>query len=1022
MANALVAVPCLLAVSLAAAQAADVAIVRGDYLIAQQPGERSGMDQYTDNVTKALDLAGLDWELSSDSAVENEGALEGFRVAVFPHNGSMTPGEIAAIEKFLDSGGKIILFYSLPESLARRIGVRATGYIGGDENRGKFDVVQFRAPDIVGLPDTMKQGSWNVTSFEAEEDGAQVIGTWLDQEGNETGLPAVAVGDQGAVMNHVLLNGGPQAARFLLAVIGHWFGDVCASAVERALANSEKFGEFDTAAELRDFVATLGPTAGARGMGTALDGAGEIRQRARQLAADGQWPKALEVLATVPAALGESYAKLYPPRTGEMRAVWVHSPFNVADWDVACRHLRQCGFNAVILNLCNAGIAYYPSRYLRQHDRALEEGDQILRVLKACRENNIELHVWRVNWNPGGDQKRVEQIQADGTNAVARDGTPGAWLCPSQPVNRQHEIDTMLEIVENYDVDGIHFDYIRYHNANYCYCDHCRRTFEEQIGKKVETWPEDVVGGGLQEAYLAFRREQINAVVKEVSQRAHQMKPGIKVSAAVFGEWAASRISIGQDAKLWVDEGWLDFVCPMDYTNDTGYLRKLTEAQVQAVAGKCPLYIGVGAWRHESVATLADQIQSARSLGADGFVLFAYESGKTQEFISAIGQGMTRKQTYTPHRAPVASISLPDGPYPDRPHAYEAGGRIEAEVRLTAKSTLPEPIKSASATIVLETTVGEKLAALGTIRMRRSATRSVRTEVHFGGAEHEFELLRDSATRSVRVAVPEGHSRIALVGTMTFESGAKAPFVHRGPRMVGLSAGEVEAIRAEQEPPRVEGDGIKVGVTTGGYATASMVAALADAPGVIPFELKRLTPEFLDVCDVVVVAQFRSPADFPKEAQEALAEWVRRGGRAMLMHDAIGYRQHPVLFPSVGRGDAIGEEKTLTYRVPHPVMGDEAAVGHAGFQHSYYDHITVNTGQAGKVLAFEVQRTADGSPVVGASGAGGGAPVVVAGPVGDGKVVLNGMVTGLAEGDREVAPVGGEREVLVRCVRWLAED
>ncbi len=998
MSNALVAVPCLLAVSLAAAQAADVVVVRGEYLTAQQPGERSGMEAYTKNITSALDLAGLEWELSNDSAVENENALEGFRVAIFPHNGSMTPGEIAAIERFLDGGGKIILFYSLPDALTSRIGVKTTGYIGGDENRDKFDVVRFHAPDMVGLPDTMKQGSWNVTSFEAAEDGAQVIGTWLDAEGNETGVPAVAVGDQGAVMNHVLLNGGPQAARFLLAVTGHWFSDVWPSAVERALANSEKFGRFGTATELRGFVATLGSTAGARGMGTALDGAEEIRQRARQLAADGQWPKALEVLATVPAALGESYAKLYPPRAGEMRAVWSHSPFNVADWDVACRHLRQCGFNAVILNLCNAGIAYYPSRYLRQHDRALEEGDQVLRVLKACRENNIELHVWRVNWNPSGNRERIEQIQADGINAVAKDGTPGAWLCPSQPVNRQHEIDTMLEIVENYDVDGIHFDYIRYHNSNYCYCDHCRRTFEEQIGKKVETWPDDVLEGDLREPYLAFRREQINAVVKEVSERAHKLKPGMKVSAAVFGEWAASRISIGQDSKLWVDEGWLDFVCPMDYTNDTGYLRKLTEAQVKAVSGKCPLYIGVGAWRHESVATLADQIQSARSLGADGFVLFSYEAGKTQEFISATGEGMTRKQTYTPHRAPAASISIPDGPFPDRPYAYEAGERIEAEVLLTADSTLPEPIKSASARIVLETTEGERLTGLGKVN------------------------ARGSGARSVRVEVPEGHSRIALVGTMTFESGGKAPFVHRGPRMVSLSAEEVEAVRAEGEPPKVEGEGIKVGVTTGGYATASMISAFADAPGVIPFELKRLTPDFLDVCEVVVVAQFRSPAEFPKEAQQTLVEWVRNGGRAMLMHDAVGYRQHPVLFPSIGRGDAVGEEKTLTHRVPDPVMGDEAAVGHAGFQHSYYDHINVEQGNAATVIVFEVQRAADGSPVVGVSGAKGGAPVVVAGPVGDGKVVLNGMVTGLTDGDREVAPVGGEQEVLVRCVKWLAED
>ncbi len=981
MACALLTAPCLLAVSPFAARAADVVIVRGEYLVKEQPSERSGMDRYTEDTTRALDLAGVEWEMAGDSAVENEGALAGRRVAIFPHNGSMSPGEIEAIGKFIDEGGKIILFYSLPEALAARIGIKPTGYVGGDENRDKFDVVRFHAPDVIGLPQTMKQGSWNITAFEPAEGGAQVIGSWVDQDGNDTGLAAVALGDRGAVMNHVLLNGGPEAAQFLLAVIGHWYPDVWESAVDRSLRNSERFERFETAEALAAFVETLPPSPGARAMQAALAGAEETRKRARELADQDRWPDALEQIATIPDMLGDAYAKLYPPRDGEMRAVWIHSPFNVADWDVACRHLRRCGFNAVIVNMCNAAIAYYPSRYLRQHDRALEEGDQILRVLEACRENNIELHVWRVNWNPSGSRERVEQIQADGINAVAKDGTPGAWLCPSWPQNRQHEIDTMLEIVENYDVDGIHFDYIRYSNSNYCYCDHCRQVFEEQIGRKLDNWPEDVLDGDLRDAYLAFRREQINVVVREVSERAHKMKPGMKVSAAVFGEWAASRISIGQDAKLWVDEGWLDFVCPMDYTNNTDYLRQLTEAQVKAVAGQCPLYIGIGAWRHESVATLVDQIQSARSLGADGVVLFAYESGKTREFISAIGEGMTRKQTYTPHRAPRASIAIPDGPFPDRPYAYEAGEGIEAEVVLRAESTLPEPIESASARIVLETTAGERLSGLGKMS------------------------TRDSTTRSVRVEVPEGHSRVALIGTMTFANGTKAPFVHRGPRMVGLSAEEVEAIRAEQEPPKIGGEGIKVGVTAGGYATASMISALKDASGIIPFELNRVSPDFLGVCDVLVVGQYKSPPNFPREAQEALVEWVRGGGGAMLMHDAVGYREHPVLFPEIGRGEAIGEEKMVVFRTPNPVMGGETGVGHGGFEHSYYDHINITPGDKGAVIAQ----------------AAGGSPVVVAGPVGKGKVVLNGMVTGLAAGDKEVAPEGGERDVLVRCIRWLAK-
>jgi len=468
--------------------------------------------------------------------------------------------------------------------------------------------------------------------------------------------------------------------------------------------------------------------------------------------------------------------------------------------------------------------------------------------------------------------------------------------------------------------------------------------------------------------------------VQEVSAQAHRMKPGMKVSAAVFGEWPASRITIGQDAKLWVDQGWLDFVCPMDYTDDTGYLRRLTEAQVQAVAGQCPLYIGIGAWRHDSVATLVDQIQSARELGADGFVLFSYEAGRTRDFISLLGEGQTKGQTYQPHHAPRASFTLPAAPFEGMPGAYEAGKELRGEVELTAESTLPQKAKSAQATIVLETTAGRRVAALGNLR------------------------TQTSAKRSVRLKVPQGLTRLALYGTLMLEDGKKMPFVRRSVRLRGLSAEEVQAIHAASEPPKVEGEGIKVGVTAGGYATATMIEALKHEAGIIPFELNRLTPDFLAVCDVVIVAQFRSPADLKREELQALADWVRNGGRAMLMHDAVGYRMHPVLFPEIGRGTDTGASRRISMSLPGPLFEGS---GELDFDHSYYDHIRLEAGPAGTVMAREPKES-------------GGAPVVIIGNAGKGRVVLNGLVTGLADGDKEVVPEGDEARLLAAAVRWLA--
>ena len=51
-----------------------------------------------------------------------------------------------------------------------------------------------------------------------------------------------------------------------------------------------------------------------------------------------------------------------------------------------------------------------------------------------------------------------------------------------------------------------------------------------------------------------------------VSREAKKIRPGLKISAAVFGSYPGCRESVAQDWPAWVKAGYLDFVCPMDYT------------------------------------------------------------------------------------------------------------------------------------------------------------------------------------------------------------------------------------------------------------------------------------------------------------------------------------------------------------------------------------------------------------------------------------------------------------------------
>jgi uncharacterized lipoprotein YddW (UPF0748 family) len=344
------------------------------------------------------------------------------------------------------------------------------------------------------------------------------------------------------------------------------------------------------------------------------------------------------------AAEQEAWFKARPSKPGEFRATWIHSAYGIEGWgwDKTIAALKTNGFNAIIPNLLWAGVAHYPSKVLPVSPKVAEAGDQVAECLKAGRKYGIELHVWKVNHNLlHAPPEFVAKLRAAGRTQKDRKGADVNWLCPSHPDNFALERDSMLEVARLYDVDGLHFDYIRYPNADACYCEGCRERFEKAKGLKLEHWPDDVLSGAQAEPFGDWRREQITRLVRAVSQEAHRLKPAIKVSAAVFGNWESARRVVGQDAKAWVDAGYLDFVCPMNYEAEDADFTKWVRAQMVAINHKIPCYAGIGAFKLSGPEQLAGQIQAARELGAEGFVLFNLTENLATELLPPLRLGVT---------------------------------------------------------------------------------------------------------------------------------------------------------------------------------------------------------------------------------------------------------------------------------------------------------------------------------------------------------------------------------------------
>ncbi|MDO4583915.1 MAG: family 10 glycosylhydrolase [Planctomycetia bacterium] len=310
--------------------------------------------------------------------------------------------------------------------------------------------------------------------------------------------------------------------------------------------------------------------------------------------------------------------------TLKFRAWWNHDGQGAykGDWPRTARELKAAGFTAVFPNLLWAACAAYPSDLIPQGKRYGEE-DLLKACVEACHAEGLEVHVWKVNFNMQYDltPELREKYRQEGRLQKNQEGEEFPWLCPSHPANFELEWKSMVEMAVRYPIDGVHFDYIRYPGRETCYCEGCRERFEKAIGKTVANWPLDVIRGEEVKRFESWRCDQITAIVRKTREELKKVRPETKVSAAVFNSYPNCRSSVGQDWVLWAKEGYVDFLCPMNYTQDTRTFQRMTARQQTLVGKDFPLYPGIGEWRLTPDGVV-EQIREADSLDCPGFIIF----------------------------------------------------------------------------------------------------------------------------------------------------------------------------------------------------------------------------------------------------------------------------------------------------------------------------------------------------------------------------------------------------------------
>lgn len=273
--------------------------------------------------------------------------------------------------------------------------------------------------------------------------------------------------------------------------------------------------------------------------------------------------------------------------------------------------LQAAGINTVLFQTRVRATTVYPSRH-EPWDGCITGTpgkapcyDPLRFAIEECHKRGMELHAWLVTipvgkWNGLG----CKTLRKRYPSLVKRIGAEG-YMNPENPRTASYLAAMSQEIVRQYDVDGIHLDYIRY----------------------PEQWR---VRGSADRA-----RGYITAIVRAIHQAVKSEKPWVKMSCSPIGKFAdLSRYKSGgwnayarvfQDARAWLKEGLMDELYPMMYFRGDQFYPFAIDWQEQSQGrvvapglGIYFLYPSEGKWRIEDITR---EMYHLRYLG-QGYAFF----------------------------------------------------------------------------------------------------------------------------------------------------------------------------------------------------------------------------------------------------------------------------------------------------------------------------------------------------------------------------------------------------------------
>ena len=345
-------------------------------------------------------------------------------------------------------------------------------------------------------------------------------------------------------------------------------------------------------------------------------------------------------------------AQLAPLKT---RCLWIvrESMYTKSTIDSALIYAYQSNYDIVFVQVRGRGYAFYDSNIVPKHPKIDSSFDPLRYSITLGNSLGIEVHAWMnsyILWSSKyepEDSNHLYHTHKEWTEAdrnlkmdsqikLSEPKSPqweGIYLSPLHPEVNPYLLSVYSEIINKYNVDGIHLDYIRFQNEIYGWNRYGLKMFSDIYVYS----PRDISRGivppelidSIKVAWKRFRQDAVTQLVKDTYIEIQNSNKNMVLSAAVKPHLIEAQNRWSQDWGHWVQEGFIDYVVPMNYFKEIRHFNNSIQIMKSNLSQENinRVIIGVSTYNQDSQSA-ADKVLLARLNGFRGVSIFSYDSHK----------------------------------------------------------------------------------------------------------------------------------------------------------------------------------------------------------------------------------------------------------------------------------------------------------------------------------------------------------------------------------------------------------